>query len=222
MEELGASAQRIYDPFAYRPVLRERFAPVSIAEAFTLAPRCPIVWRRNAQGDLQLVAIRSLNPEAEVPGIHTLPREGLPLLLQAFPFRFRDADAGDYEIGLDRSAPARERDIGSYIFDGRGELLPGAELKLRALEEFRRESEVGKALLQAALHHGFLEPVVLPEAIRTRYLLPDFMVVVSEPDDALLLQDLPKDRWMIAMRFLTAQRLSLYQMARLITWAEAA
>jgi hypothetical protein len=222
MEELGPSAQRIYDPFAYRPVLRERFVPVSMAEAFGLAPRHPIAWRRDAQGDLQLVAIRSLNPEAEVPGIHTLPRDGLPLLLQAFPFRFRDAANGDFEVGLDRSAPARERDSGSYVFDERGTMLPGAELKLRALEEFRREVAMEAVLLQAASRHGLLEPVVLPEPIRSRYVLPDFVVVVSDPDDRLLLQDLPKDKWMTAMRFLTAQRLSLYQMARLIAWAEAA
>lgn len=222
MEELSASAQRIYDPFAYRQILRERFVPISVAEAFGLAQRHPIAWRRNSQGDLQLVAIRGLNPEAEVPGIHTLPRDGLPLLLQAFPFRFRDVAVGDFEIGLDRSAPARERDSGSYVFDTQGTLLPGAELKLRALEEFRREAIVEAALLQSAFRHDLLEPVVLPEAIRSRYMLPDFVVVVSEPNDALLLQDLPKESWMTAMRFLTAQRLSLYQMARLITLAEAA
>lgn len=218
--EFGQMAQRIYDPFSYRPALRERFVPVCLTEAFGLAARNPIVWQRNTVGDLELVAVRSLHLDAEVPGVNTVARESLPLLLQAFPFRYRDAAAGDFEVGLERSAPMRERDHGSYIFDERGNMLLGAELKLRALEEYRRGNVDSSALLQAALRHGFLEPVVLPELIRSRYLLPDFVVVISDPDDKLLLSEMPEESWFAAMEFLTAQRLSLYQMSQLIDSAE--
>lgn len=222
LDEVARSAQRIFDPFSYRPIIRERFVPVSMAECFALAVRSPIVWQRNDHGDLELIAVRSLHPDADVPGIGTLSREALPFLLQAFPFRFRDIASGDFEIGLDRCAPMRERDGGSYIYDDRGNMLPGAELKLRALEEYRRNRATEAAILQSAIRHDMLEPVVLPDDLRARHRLPDFVVVVATPDDPLLLQDLPKDTWMAATRFLTAQRLSLYTMGRLVALAEAA
>lgn len=221
LDELGRAAQRIYGPFAYREVAVSRLVPACPGEALVLAQRHPVVWRREGTGGMDLVALRGLHPDVEVPGLHATPREALPLLLQAFPLRFRDPLRGDFEIGAERTVPHREIDAGSYIFDDRGEMLPGTELKLRALERWRQTAGLGPALLEAAMAAGALEPVVLPPAVVERYRLPDFVVIVAEPDDETLLRDIPLAMWPMAMRFLAAQRLSLHQMGRLIALAEA-
>jgi hypothetical protein len=221
LDELGRAAQRIYGPFAYREVAVTRFVPVCAAEALVLARRHPVVWRRDGSGGMDLVAVRGLHPDVEVPGLHATPIDALPLLLQAFPLRFRDPARGDFEIGAERTVPQREIDAGSYIFDDRGQMLPGTELKLRALEQWRQTAGLAAALLEAAIVAGALEPVVLPRAAVERYRLPDFVVILAEPDDDLLLRDIPRGLWPVAARFLAAQRLSLHQMGRLIALAEA-
>jgi hypothetical protein len=221
LDELGRAAQRIYGPFAYREVAVTRFVPVCAGEALILAPRHPVVWRRDGAGGMDLVAVRGLHADVEVPGLHATPREALPLLLQAFPLRFRDPGGGSFEIGAERTVPQREIDAGSYIFDERGEMLPGTELKLRALERWRQTADLGAALLDAAMAIGAVEPVVLPAAVVERYRLPDFVVILADPDDSVLLRGIPRTLWPVAARFLAAQRLSLHQMGRLIALAEA-
>lgn len=213
-ESATRAARRIYDPFAYRVVLQERLVPIVPAEAMTLAPRWPVMWQRDTHGDADLVVLRGLAPETEVPGAQTVARTALPLLLQAYPFRFRTPDSD--EIGLDRTAPMRERDAGSYILDPHGHLLPGAEMKLQALEAWRAERDLRQRLTEIVLRHDLLEPVVLPETVTTRFNLPDFLVVVTNPDDRLIFGSLPREDWQNAARFLAAQRMSLYTMAGLI------
>ncbi len=222
LEELGRAAQRIFAPFAYREVAMARFVPVCAGEALVLAQRHPVVWRRDGAGGMELIAVRGLHPETEVPGILTTAREALPLLLQAFPLRFRDAARGDFEIGAERTTPRREMDAGSYIFDDRGQMLPGTELKVRALEQYRLTAGLADALMDTALALGAVEPVVLPAPVVERYRLPDFAAILAEPGDDALLRDIPPALWPVAARFLAAQRLSLHQMGRLIGLAEAA
>jgi hypothetical protein len=111
-EDATGAALRIFDPFAYRPALYERMVPVSLSECPALAERWPLMWRRDGLGDPELVVLRGLRADAEMPDARTQNRASLPLLVQAYPFRFRDPAQGD-EIGLERAAPMRERDSGS-------------------------------------------------------------------------------------------------------------
>jgi hypothetical protein len=217
-EEATASALRIFDPFAYRPVLHERMVPVCLSECIDLAERWPVVWRRDGRGDPELVVLRGLRADAELPDARTQSRASLPLLLQAFPFRFNDPAHGD-EIGLDRVAPMHERDAGSYIIDADGNLLPGAELKIRALDAWGEDIETRARLTEAVFRNGLAEPVLLPDGLSGRFGLPDFFSVVAAPDDALILGAIPREHWLLVARFLAAQRLSLYTMARLIALA---
>ena len=220
-ETTTGAALRIYDPFAYRPALYARMVPVCLSETMALAERWPVMWRRDPNGDPDLVVLRGLNQRAELPDAHNVGRTALPLLVQAFPFRFRDPMAGG-EIGLDRAAPMRERDAGSYIVSETGELLPGAELKLRALEAWEAERSLRQTLTETVFRHGLLEPVRLPDGLSARFDLPDFLVVVAEPDDVLIFGAIEPAQWRLVARFLTAQRLSLYTMARLIALTEGA
>lgn len=213
------AALRIYDPFSYRPALYERIVPISLSEALPLAERYPVIWRRDLHGDPELVVLRGLDAKAEIPGARAQSRLALPLLLQAFPFRFRDTARGT-EIGVDQSAPMREGDAGSYIHDPQGNLLPGAEMKLGALEAFQADADTRLRLTAAVFRHGLIEPVVLPDEIVAKYDLPDFFVVLPFPDDALIFEDIPYEHWPLAARFLAAQRMSLYTMGRLIAAAE--
>ena len=217
-QEATGAAQRIFDPFAYRPTLYERMVPVCLSETMRLAERWPVMWRRDEHGDPELVVLRSLVPDAEVPDARSQSRTSLPLLLQAFPFRYNDPTRGD-EIGLERTAPMHERDAGSYIVDERGNLLPGAELKIRALETWGAELETRSLLTETAFRHNLVEPVTLPGDLARKYALPDFFTVLPSPEDTLLFGALPREHWLLAARFLAAQRLSLYTMARLIALA---
>lgn len=213
-----ASALRIYDPFAYRATVFERLVPVVPSEALSLAERWPVLWCRNATGDADLVVLRGLSASAEMPDARTQSRTSLPLLLQAFPFRFRDGLRGG-EIGMDRSAPMKERDAGSYIVNDRGTLLPGAELKLHALERWGAEIELRDQLTAAVFRHGLVEPVQLPDGLAARHGLPDMFTVIAQPEDALIFGALARDHWQVVAQFLAAQRLSLYTMARLVALA---
>ena len=214
-ETATESALRIYDPFAYRPTVFERIVPVCLSETLRLAERWPIMWRRNDHGDPELVVLRSLTPDAEVPEARTQSRTSLPLLLQAFPFRYHGRTPGD-EIGIDRAAPMHERDAGSYILDERGNLLPGAELKIRALETWGAELETRALLTETVFRHGLIEPVTLPDNLSAKFVLPEFFTVLPAPEDGLIFGALPREQWLMVARFLAAQRLSLYTMARLI------
>ncbi|WP_151720705.1 SapC family protein [Gemmobacter serpentinus] len=220
-EAATGAALRIYDPFAYRPALYTRMVPVCLSETLALAERWPVLWRRDAHGDPDLVVLRGLHPQHELPEAHGVSRTALPLLVQAFPFRFRDPTAGG-EIGLERGAPMRERDAGSYIISETGELLPGAELKLRALEAWEAERALRHDVTAAVFRHGLLEPVRLPGDLSARFGLPDFMVVVPHPDDSLIFGAIDPAHWRLVAQFLAAQRLSLYTMARLIALTEGA
>lgn len=217
-QEATGTAHRIFDPFAYRPTFYERMVPVCLSETMRLAERWPVMWRRDEHGDPELVVLRSLLPDAEVPDARSQSRTSLPLLLQAFPFRYNNPASGD-EIGLERTAPMHERDAGSYIVDERGNLLPGAELKIRALETWGAELPARAMLTEAAFRHNLVEPVTLPDDLAQKYALPDFFTVVPSPDDNLLFGALPRENWLLAARFLAAQRMSLYTMARLIALA---
>jgi hypothetical protein len=183
-----------------------------------LAERWPVVWRRDGRGDPELVVLRGLRADVEVPDARTQSRTSLPLLLQAFPLRYNDPGRGD-EIGLDRVAPMQERDAGSYLVDDHGNLLPGAELKVRALDAWAEDLETRARLTEAVFRHGLVEPVALPDGLSERFGLPDFFSVVAAPDDALILGAVPREHWLLVARFLAAQRLSLYTMARLIALA---
>lgn len=217
-EEATGAALRIYDPFAYRPALYERIVPVCLSETPRLAERWPVLWRRDDHGDPELVVLRSLVPGAEVPEARTQSRTSLPLLLQAFPFRYHLPAQGD-EIGLDRAAPMHERDAGSYILDEMGNLLPGAELKIRALESWGAEIEIRSLLTETVFRHGLVEPVILPGDLATKFDLPDFFTVLPTPEDGTIFGAMPRENWLLVARFLAAQRLSLYTMARLIALA---
>lgn len=219
-EEATGAALRIYDPFAYRPALHERIVPVCLSETPRLAERWPVMWRRDGHGDPELVVLRGLVPGAELPEARTQSRTSLPLLVQAFPFRYHDMTRGD-EIGLDRAAPMQERDAGSYILDERGNLLPGAELKIRALESWGAELELRALLTETVFRHGLVEPVTLPGDLSAKFTLPDFFTVLPAPEDGLIFGALPREYWLTVARFLAAQRISLYTMARLISQAGA-
>lgn len=222
LDPSGGAAQRIFDPFSYRATLNERFVPVCAEEAFNLCGRYPIVWQRNQRGDLQLVAIRSLRESGEVPRVRMMALSTLPLLLQAYPFRFEDVAAQNYNVGLDMVAPSRERDQGSYVHDARGEVLPGAELKLTALERFARFHQVDQLLRDALQEGDAMEPVTLPENLVTEHALPEFVTAIASPDDARLLGAIPREAHVMALRFLAAQRLSLFTMTGIIASSEAA
>jgi hypothetical protein len=218
-EAATGAALRIYDPFAYRPALYARMVPICLSEALALAERWPVLWRRDDHGDPDLVVLRGLMPQTELPEAHGLSRTALPLLVQAFPFRVQDPARGG-EIGLDRTAPMRERDAGSYILGETGALLPGAELKLRALERWEAERGLRQTLTETVFRHGLLEPVRLPADLSARFGLPDFLAVVAQPEDALIFSAIDPASWRLVAQFLAAQRLSLYTMARLIALAE--
>lgn len=210
-----ASALRIYDPFAYRATIFERLVPVVPSEALHLAERWPVLWGRNAAGDPDLVVLRGLSDKVEMPDARTQSRTSLPLLLQAFPFRFRDGFGGG-EIGLDRSAPMQERDAGAYIVDERGTVTPGAELKLRALERWGAEIELRAQLTAAVFRHGAVEPVQLPDGMAARFGLPDLFTVIAHPDDSVIFGAVAREHWQVVAQFLAAQRMSLYTMGRLV------
>ena len=116
-------------------------------------------------------------------------------------------------------APMRERDTGSYIVDDQGNLLPGAELKVRALEAWAEDLETRALLTEVVFRNALVERVVLPEGLADRFELPDFFSVTPAPDDALIFGAIPREHWLLVARFLAAQRLSLYTMARLIALA---
>jgi hypothetical protein len=65
-----------------------------------------------------------------------------------------------------------------------------------------------------------VEPVVLPDEIVKKYDLPDFFVVLPFPDDRLIFEQIPQENWLLAARFLVAQRISLFTMSRLIAAAQ--
>jgi hypothetical protein len=217
-EGATAAALRIYDPFAYRATSFEALVPVCLSETPALAERWPVVWRRDSKGDADLVVVRGLDAAAGVPDAKTQSRTSLPLLLQAFPFRYRNPEQGG-EIGLDGAAPMQERDAGAYVLDERGNVSPGAELKIRALETWGAGAALRAQVTDVVFRHGLVEPVQLPDALSARFALPDFFCVRAVPDDALIFGAVAREHWLTVARFLAAQRLSLYCMARLISLA---
>ena len=123
------------------------------------------------------------------------------------------------EVGERLIDEIAERDAGSYILDEMGNLLPGAELKIRALESWGAEIEIRSLLTETVFRHGLVEPVILPGDLATKFDLPDFFTVLPTPEDGTIFGAMPRENWLLVARFLAAQRLSLYTMARLIALA---
>lgn len=214
MGDLAGTAQRIFDPFSYRAVQETRLVPVGLGEADTLARHMPIVWIHDMVGGLQAVALRGLDPKR----IPAAGRSGpLPLLLQAYPFRFRAFETGDFEIGLERILPRQERDDGSYIHDHQGHVLPGAAMKIAALEAFREGHETLRALTRALQGSAFIEELRLPETIAGIPGLPRMFAAREDADLEQLMRGLAQPHLALATRFIVAQRVSLYRMHRLIS-----
>lgn len=195
--------------------------PVCIEEAFNLCDRYPIVWRRDEFGELELVAIRSLAQNTEIPGIHQMSVDSLPLLLQAYPFRYKTHSGTDFDIGLDRVAPTQERNMGAYIYDHLGEFQLGSELKIQALETFRRSKSWEKLLTRTLTKHNMLEQIQLPAALHERYEIPRFLTAIETPQHNLLLKAIPSEGRKVVLTFLTAQRLSLFKMSAIIALSES-
>lgn len=222
LSEARETQVRIFDPFAYRVTMQERFVQVTMGEAFSLANLYPIVWKHNEIGDLKLVAVRSLRNDRPARGLETRGLSALPLLLQAFPFRFRNINADDFEIGLERTAPERERDQGSYIYNHDGTFLPGAELKIAALEGFRANYAELLILSENLRHNDMLEPLVLPEDVISDFQLPPFFAAREDIDLQLACGRLGRSAWASAVHFLASQRLSLYRMSGILRVAKEA
>lgn len=179
------------------------------------------MWRHNEVGDFELIAVRSLVADAEIHHIRQVGAEALPLLLQAYPFRYKNLAAGDLEIGMERVAPTSERNIGAYVYDHLGNFQLGAELKLKSLERFRRSLGWEKALIKALSRHHMLETVGMPQDLCETHRVPEFTTALEAPDHALLLQEIPKEGRKTVLTFLTAQRLSLFRMASIIARSES-
>ncbi|NVO21730.1 SapC family protein [Donghicola mangrovi] len=216
LQELWNTAHRIFDPLSYKETVSERFIPVCLEEAFKLCAYYPIVWCRNEVGDLELIAVRQLRSEVSTLNPDQIRTNCLPLALQAFPFRYKNLSGGDLELGLERTTPMSERNIGTYIYDHLGNFQTGAELKIRSLERFKSNYTCQKILTNNLLRHSMLEPVNMPEQLCKKCQLPDFFAAIEHPDPQLSLQSIPKSDQKMVLTFLTAQRLSLFKMATII------
>jgi hypothetical protein len=217
LADLKQSAFRIFDPFAYRLVDEIRFVPVGLGEASNLARLFPIVWIPNMVGALQPVVLLRLqaNP-AQSDQFSSIGLRALPNLLQAYPFRVRNLDAGDYDIGIERILPARERDNGSYVYDSTGELLPGAKLKLAALEGFLEGQAVLRDVTLRLQQFDVMEAVCLPDTLQISQPLPPMFAALESFDIGKVLDGFEDADLQQVIVFLVAQRMSLYRMRRLI------
>lgn len=212
---------RIFDPFSYKATLTQRFVPVCAQEVFHLAAYFPIVWRYNHIGRLELSVMRCLAAsDVEIPNVRALPYDALPYLLQAYPFRFRNHSMGDFTIGLERVFPKHERDIGAYVYDTMGTFGLGAQLKTNALDQFHQDSAVLVDLGEALLSRGRLEPVRLPHEIEQKFGIPEMFAIRDEPQWSDALDRVDEEKWPTLIRLLTAQRVSLYRAASLISAEE--
>lgn len=217
MAALKENAFRIFDPFAYRLVHEIRFVPIGLTEAAPLARLFPIVWTPNLVGDLRPVVVLRLQVGTrdgalgQQTGLRLLPQ-----LLQAYPFRLRDLESGDVEIGLEQIMPENERDSGSYVYDPSGELLPGAKLKMTALNQFLEGQPILQDLTNRLQAHAVFEPVRLPDAYAIQLPLPDMSAALETFDLKMVLDGMPDAYVQPAIAFLVAQRMSLYRMHRLL------
>lgn len=223
LDALRDSAFRIFDPFAYKYVHECRFVPVGLYEASTLARLYPIVWMPNLIGDLRAMVILRIR----TGGPHHAPPPGmglgaLPNLLQAYPFRLRDPDSSEHDIGIEKTLPEQERDGGSYVFDRKGELLPGARLKVMSLERFLDGQEILRELTARLQIYDLLEPVRIPEPYQVKPPLPDMFAALETLDLAALLNGFAPAQIPATTAFLVAQRMSLYRMHRLLKAADDA
>lgn len=201
--------------------LSERFITICAREAFHLAAYYPIVWRFNEVGRLSLCVMRSLAPDQEeIKGIRTTPYDALPLLVQAYPFRFRNHDMGDFDMGLERVFPKAERDVGAYVYDQLGNLGLGAQLKIDALQKFREDYEFQFRLGDFLEAQGLLEPVRLPSDLESRFKIPELHAIRVDADWTQVLEVFDRHQWPSIIRLLAAQRISLFRASALIAAQE--
>lgn len=221
LAKLKVEQTRIYDPFAYRLTNRARFIRVSLHETFELAALYPVVFIRNEVGALSLQVVRALRADQQVSRVEAFGLFSLPLLLQAYPLRFRSVETGDFALGMDSVAPERERDQGAYVYHSDGSFMPGAELKLEALEAFKDGYEIQNSLATVLSQTRLLEPLQLPAELVEECALPDMYAVRDTADWDRALTQLPESARAAALRFLVAQRVSLFRMGALVAAANA-
>jgi hypothetical protein len=223
LEEARRHPLRIHDPWSYRVAYEEQFVPITIEEAFLLAPHFPVVWKRDEAGRLQLIIVRGLaRAESSLPGVRRNIGDALPLLLQAYPFRHRNERAGQMELGLDRVSPMQTKDIGAPIFAQNGEFTPGAELKRLALDRYAGAISITNEICELFAELGILQPVSFPKALVERLNLPELMHLGGLGDDRVLLDSLLQQFGNVVASFIFGHKLSLYRMGPLVALANAA
>lgn len=165
--------------------------------------------------------MRSLSADREeIANVRAMPYDALPLLLQAYPLRFRNHGMGDFTLGLERVFPQHERDSGAYVFDRLGDFGLGAQLKANSLEQFRKGCNLQYELGELLMKDQLLENVRFPAELETRFGLPDLFAVRADVEWADVLDAFDDEHWPSITRLLTAQRISLFRASSLVAAEE--
>jgi hypothetical protein len=216
---------RIFAPGSYRNIRQDQTTPILHTEALHLAKWFPVCWTRSDDG-LVLVVLRSL-----LPGGLGFTSEGrkshasLPLVYQAFPVVVPGADdIARQTISVDRVIADQPSDIGAPLVGDDGRLSRATVIRAGIALTLGRTLPATLNLTRALDEAGLLEPwplrFTVPDA--PDIVVDDLMVIAASRLDHGSVFNLVREHGVGAGSFVAAQRISLFQIGKLLNSAKLA
>lgn len=216
---------RIFAPNAYRIVRQMQTVPVLHTEAIHLATWFPLCWARTDDGPV-LVALRSLLPDGL--GFTSDSRKSsasLPMVFQAFPIAVPSQDdIAAQIIAVDRLIADQPTDVGAPLIADTGKLSRAALTRAGTALTIGRLLPATLSLTRAIEEAGLLEPWPLKFAVpgAPDIVFDDLMVIAASRLDRGAMFRLIEQHGPTAGLFIAAQRISLFQIGKLLNSAKIA
>lgn len=221
-EQLG---MRIFSPFAYQLVRELAVVPIGFDEAVELSVWLPVVWQKSATGH-RLVQVRSLIPsESGVPPDCVGNIHSLPLVAIAYPLMFApdQPPAPHGALWIDHSIADLPTDSGATLVDVGGKLTKGTTMRMKALGELAEQLSATQRITQYLAERDLFEPWDVTFDVSGRRIgYQDLFVLKKEAFEASELLRPILAHGVMAARFLSAHRLSLFRTGNLLRTARIA
>ncbi|AMJ61173.1 SapC family protein [Bosea sp. PAMC 26642] len=216
---------RIFAPNAYRIVRQMQAVPVLHTEAIHLATWFPLCWARTDDGPV-LVALRSLLDGGL--GFTSESRKSsasLPMAFQAFPVAVPSPDdIASQVIAVDRVIADQPTDAGAPLIADNGKLSRAALMRAGTALTLGRILPSTLRLTRAIDEAGLLEPWPLkfPVPGAPDIVFDGLMVIAASRLDRGVMFNLIEQHGPTAGLFIAAQRISLFQIGKLLNSAKIA
>jgi hypothetical protein len=148
-----------------KPLPHQSFAaktgaiPVVVGEFVDVSREYPIVFARDAKGDLSAVALVGSRSDENlfIDADGVWGARYVPAFIRRYPFIFGENGAGQLILCIDEACPAFSQDEGELLFDAGGEPKPVLQKTLALLSEYQQQTALTAGFVRRIQEAGLLQ-----------------------------------------------------------------